>query len=379
LQIAVIYTDKRENMNNYLNSLILLIATFGWIATETVQADEAPEDVNQALSRTDGQHLQRERPTWRFEIANDLVFDSDNQFSNGLTFQKHSTIGGDLNDLQGVRAFGKGLARKLLPQDNDLVYRKALTVGQILGTPDDLEDPDIILDDAPYFGMLAGQSSWIAFNDTSFTGFAMMIGIVGEYSFAEEVQTGFHSLIDATEPQGWEHQIETEPVLNFYYMKKRKLWNKPSFDGAFNFDVSVGNFITGVDAGIEMRFGRKPGGFSYIPDAIGRSMAYDATLARDDGRTEIYGTLSARAWAWAVFMPAEGNTFVSGNEWTDNNTIDPEKVIGQLTAGFHFVRPSWGLHFTWTFATDNVDQDSLSPGMAVENNYGFIMFEWRFR
>ncbi len=352
-------------MNRYVNSLILLIATLGWVASETVQADE--------------QQQQREQPTWRFEIANDLVFGSDNQFSNGFTIQKHSNISQDLNDLRGVRAFGKGLARRLLPQDNDLVYRKALSVGQILGTPDDLENPDIILDDAPYVGMLAAQSSWIAFNDTKFTGFAMTIGIVGEYSFAEEVQTGFHSLIDATEPQGWEHQLDNEPVLNFYYMKKRKLWNKPSFDGSFNFDASVGNFITGVDAGIEMRFGRKPGGFAYVPDVIGRGMAYDATLAREDGRTEIYGTLSARVWAWAVFMPAEGNTFVNGNEWTDNNTISPENVVGQATAGFHVVRPSWGLHFTWTIATDNVDKDTLSPGIEVENDYGFIMFEWRFQ
>ena len=36
-------------------------------------------------------------------------------------------------------------------------------------------------------GMLAAESSWIAFNDTRFTGFAMTIGIVGEYSFAEDV------------------------------------------------------------------------------------------------------------------------------------------------------------------------------------------------
>jgi len=70
---------------------------------------------------------------------------------------------------------------------------------------------------------------------------------------------------------------------------------------------------------------------------------------------------------------------VNGNEWTDNNTISPENVVGQATAGFHVVRPSWGLHFTWTIATDNVDKDTLSPGIEVENDYGFIMFEWRFQ
>ena len=352
-------------MKQHLISFVLLIVTLGWVASGTVQADE--------------QLPRRERPTWRLELANDLIFSSDNQFTNGFTIQKHSTISGDFDDLQGVRAFGKRLARKLLPQDSDLIYRKALIVGQIIGTPDAIEETDIILDDAPYLGMLAAESSWIAFNDTKLTGFATTIGIVGEYSFAEQVQDGVHSLIDATDPQGWDNQLDNELVLNFHYMKKRKLWNRPSFDGALDFDLSVGNFFTGLDAGIEMRFGRKPGGFSYVPDPLGRAMAYDATLARQDGRTEVYGTLAARAWTWAVFMPFEGNTFVSGNEWTDNNTVDPEKVIGQVIAGFHVVRPSWGLHFTWTFATDNVDQDSIRPGVDVENDFGTLMFEWRFR
>lgn len=239
---------------------------------------------------------------------------------------------------------------------------------QAAATPNDLEDPDIILDDSPYFGMLVAQSSWIAFNDTRFTGFALTIGVTGEYSFAEEVQKGVHSRIDATEPQGWEHQLGNEPIINFHYMKKRKLRNKPSFDGALNVDVSVGNFITGVDAGIEMRFGRKPGGFAYTYDPIGRNLAYDATLPRQDDRTEFYGTLEIRAWAWAVFMPLEGNTFVNDNEWTDNNTLEPEKLIGQAIFGIHYVRPKWGVHGTWTLATDNVDEDSLAPGISVENS-----------
>ena len=128
-------------MKHYVTSFILLIATLGWVASGTAQANE--------------QQQRREQPTWRVELANDLIFSSDNQFTNGFTIQKHSTTFGNFDDLQGVRAFGKRLARKLLPQDNDLVYRKALIVGQIMGTPDAIEETDIILDDAPYLGMLA--------------------------------------------------------------------------------------------------------------------------------------------------------------------------------------------------------------------------------
>ncbi len=353
-------------MHSTARATLLVIVSFGWLAGDLVHA------------QTDDGDALREQPTWRFEIANDVMFDSDNQFTNGFNFQKHSTMSADLDDLQGVRALGRRLANRLLPQDSDLFYRKSLAIGQNMATPDDLENPDIILDDVPYMGMLGAESSWIAFNDTRFTGMALTLGIVGEYSLAEELQSGVHSLIDSADPEGWDNQLDTEPVINFHYVKKRKLWNGPNFDGAFNFDLSVGNFHTGVDVGLEMRFGRKPGGFAYTPDPIGRGMRHNATIPRQDGQTEIYGTLALRAWAWGVFLPLEGNILVDDNEWTDNNTIDPENVIGQAMVGFHYVRPKWGLHATWHFATDNIDEDSLAEGVDVENNFGFLIFEWRF-
>lgn len=328
-----------------------------------------------AWAQSDGK---RQNATWRFEIANDFLVDSDNQFTNGFSVQKHSTTSADIDDLQGVRAFGKGLARRILPKRDGLVYRKGLRIGQNMATPDDIENPDIILDDVPYHGLLAAESSWIAFNDSEFTGFGMTLGVVGELSFAEEIQKAVHSLVDATDPQGWEHQLDNEPVINVYYLKKKKIWNSPSFDGALTFDAAVGNYHTGINAGAEMRFGRKPEGFTVIADPLGRSMGYDATLGRQDGRAEVYFSLAARAWAWAVFMPVEGNIFVSGNEWTDNNTIDPENVVGQGIVGFHFVWPSFGVHATWTFQTDSINEDSIAASDSADNDFGFLVFEWRF-
>ncbi len=323
----------------------------------------------------------RQNPTWRFEIANDVMFDSDNQFTNGFSFQKHSTTSADIDDLQGARAFGKGLARRLLPQRDGLVYRKGLRIGQNMATPELIEDPDIILDDVPYHGLLAAESSWIAFNDDEYTGFGLTLGIVGEYSFAEDVQKAVHSLIDATDPEGWDNQLDNEPVINVYYSKKKKFVNNDTFDLALSFDAALGNYHSGINAGAEMRIGRKPGGFTVLADPLGRSMAYDATLGRQDGRSEAYFSLIARAWAWGVFMPLEGNILVSGNEWTDNNTIDPENVVGQAIAGFHFVWQRFGVHMTWTFQTDTVKEESIGGGFSdsTDNDFGFFVFEWRFR
>ena len=334
-----------------------------------------------ALSETitsDSLDMPRHKPTWRFEVANDFMFDSDNQFTNGFSFRKSSTIGDDIDELTGAAVFGRSLARRVLPDRDGFLYRKSLRFGQNMGTPEEIENPNIILDDVPYHGFLAAEGSWIAFNDNDFRGFALTFGLVGEYSGAEAVQKAVHSLIDSEDPEGWDNQLDHEPVINAFYMAKHKFVNKPSFDAAWNVDVAVGNYHTGINAGVEMRLGRKGRGFTYTPDPLGRGMAYEATLGRLDQQNEFYFSLAARAWAYAVFLPLEGNILVNDNEWTDNNTIDPENVIGQLIGGIHYVRPTWGLHMTWTVASDNVDEDSLAPGVEVENSFGYLMFEWRF-
>ena len=45
--------------------------------------------------------------TWRIEMANDVLFDSDNSFTNGFNIQQHSALFGDIDELPG----GTTLAR----------------------------------------------------------------------------------------------------------------------------------------------------------------------------------------------------------------------------------------------------------------------------
>jgi hypothetical protein len=362
----------------YRGAAIVATAAFVVDIGSAVLAQDIGDETGSEVEGFSDPLAQRELHGWRFEFANDAFVDSDSQFTNGISFQKHSSVSGSLDDLQGVRAFGKRLARKLLPREGDLFYRKALSVGQTMGTPTAKDDPNIILDDTPYMGFLGASSSWIGFNNTQFTGFAITAGIVGEYALAEYVQKGVHALTGATDPQGWEHQLDNEPVLNLYFSKKRKFWNTPGFDATLSGDVAVGNFMTSVSSGIEMRIGRKPGGFAYVSDPLGGGPIYDATLPRRDDRADLYMTLVARAWAWATYMPLAGNTFVDGNEWTENNTIEPEHVIAQGIVGIHYVRPSWGMHITWTINSDTVDPDSLAPDADDNDDFGAVTFEWRF-
>ena len=86
----------------------------------------------------------RDKPMWRFESANDVFFDSDNQFTNGWNIQKHSALAESVEQLHGVPGFGRTVARWALPEREGLRYRNAFVVGQNMSTSEDIENENII-------------------------------------------------------------------------------------------------------------------------------------------------------------------------------------------------------------------------------------------
>ena len=348
-------------MTNYLSGVSVLCLVWGFL-------------LGPGVASAQGEGTSLGAPTWRFVQGNDLLLDSDNKFTNGFNLQKHSAIFDNIDDLPGLG----GLTRGLLPEREGLLYRSGWAAGQNMVTPTDLLDPNIILDDVPYLGLLAWSTSRIAFNDREFTGFEILLGVVGEASGAEQAQTFVHELIDSDEPMGWDHQLSNEPIVNFYYMKKRKLWRKPHFDGAVSLGVAVGNFVTLVDVGLEMRFGDMPGGFAYIPDPLGRNMSYDATIDDGDGRY-FYGTLALRATGFAHAMFFDGNVLADDDQWTEQHTIESEDGIGSIVLGVSYIRPTWGIHFNFWFTTDtHVPGTTVAGAEDTTNDFGTIMYEWRY-
>lgn len=315
--------------------------------------------------------------TWQVQWHNDGFASSDNQFTAGFALRKHSALASSLEGTGGTPAFGKFLARRVLPDRPELSYRETWGIGQNMQTPDDLTREHIILNDVPYMGMIGWTNSFIAFDDTRLTGFGLLLGWVGDSTLADEVQTAAHELTGAKEPLGWDHQLEFEPLINAYYMQKRKLWKRRSSDGALNFDLAAGNFFTFAQAALELRGGNAPAGFAPVPDPIGRGLAYDATL-REPGAIYTYVTAVVRGTAIAHALPLEGNTFRDDNDWTENNVLETEELVGQLILGVHHERPGWGIHFQFWISTDTVeDNDHLFPSENPRNNFGTLTLEWR--
>jgi len=317
------------------------------------------------------------QPTWRAGWANDEFLGSDNQFTNGIFLQKNSVLADSLEATGGTPAFGRSLGAWLLPSRADLYYRETWTIAQNMQTPNNINRRDVILDDVPYVGMLGWANSFIAFNDDELTGFQTLLGWVGELTQADETQKAAHAVTGANTPEGWNNQLENEPLLNVYAMRKQKFYRNGWMDAAWNVDAALGNFFTLGQAALEFRFGDRPAGFAPALTPTGRNMDYDARL-QNPGQSYFYVSAIVRATGLLFALPRHGNLLRNDNEWTDSERLDVNNLLGQLVLGLHYERERWGLHFTVNLATDAVEP-ATGPGLEdPSNNFGILMAEWKF-
>lgn len=329
-----------------------------------VSAEQAPADDSQDVLPPIKGFV-----TWRFTWDNDVVMNSDNEFTNGMSVQVHGPPARSLADAAGTPAFGKSMARWFLPvRRHDLLFREGWSAGQSIQTPDDLTREDLIVDDAPYAAALAVQNTWIAYDDRRLYGFGWLLGVVGPAAMGEEVQKGFHSLIGDEEPMGWDNQVENEPLINFYYEHKRKLVRSSFGDIAACVGASVGNLVSAAEVRLEGRLGwHVPGGFLYTPDPIGRHLSYDSHIPpQKPANWTFYGSFSAGAGILGY------SAFFDGNLFRDSHSVDYERTVENVVFGLHFQRWRWGLHLNIASSSKVADRAPDS-----KDKYGSLMVEFR--
>lgn len=320
-----------------------------------------------------------ESMTWQFEHDNDFFFKKDNKISGGWSLQKSSELARSWDQLKDVPEFVKAFGKSFPTLTKEgLFYRTGIAIGQIIQTPSDLSRSDLITDDVPYAAALTLQASWYAYNDLEFRGFEITTGIVGPLSFADQMQKTIHKIINSPSPEGWSNQLANEPVINLNYMRKLKIWSmgnpaEISFDASINGNIALGNLFTEAAAALEMRFGyNMPRGFVYVPDSIGFSMHYDASMKAANSKImSFYSSLVLRGSNYVH------NIFLDGNTYQDSHRVEKEPFVGQIIAGIHYERKNWAIHFSLMSSSNNVNI-TKAPAAESREQVGTIAFEWRY-
>ncbi|MCA8964662.1 MAG: lipid A deacylase LpxR family protein [Planctomycetes bacterium] len=138
---------------------------------------------------------------------------------------------------------------------------------QQMFTPEDIQAPQLLVDDRPYAGWLylemrhqilaLGEDRTHDMLDSWF----VQAGVVGPSSLAEDTQTEIHRWVDAPRPQGWSNQLHDEPGLVVGFRRDFRSFHdvrwpfglESDFEG--HYAAHLGNVDTSLHIGAQVRLG----------------------------------------------------------------------------------------------------------------------------
>ena len=290
-----------------------------------------------------------------FTFENDLFVDDDDGYTHGM----------------GI-TFGKGpfdeFSKDNLPHwlysiSKDLYISRmrnkrrgvSYMIFQRLQTPEDLQVKELIEDDIPYAGLLAWQATLYAWDEHTADHFSLYLGAVGPVTLAEQVQSMVHAVIAVKNPQGWDNQLNNEPVFK---LEAQRVWNLYRGDGpGKQFDVlglwkgGIGNLETATRAGLAIRWGDNLH-YSFPTFSLQADRQVNPlTLAPDN---DFYLFIGGQVGV------VVNSIFVDGNSFRDSHSVPLDHYQSQLSGGV-----SWnmgGLAFVFQLS-------SLSSSTTVNDKH----------
>lgn len=304
--------------------------------------------------------------------------DSDRHYTNGLRASAFWQSGQSEDWLNRLVGAVDPLIRSINPTKKDRWI--GLAVGQSIFTPEDTDRDNLIRSDRPYAGWLyvsaainyrylAEHPSTMGVQDT----FALELGVVGPYARAQEVQNGFHDVIDVSHSRGWDNQLRNEPGTNIVFERKYRVGSVPvaaglELDFIPNLAVSLGNVATYGAAGGIVRFGdldsSGTGGSDFGPPRIRPSLP----------GSELF---DVKEFRWYVFAGLEGeivghNIFLDGNAFRTSHGVEKNRFVGEFQAGLAVLFAGARVSYSHVFRSPEFE------GQPRWNQFGALSLSYRF-
>ncbi len=199
---------------------------------------------------------------------------------------------------------------------------------QRMQTPEDIGEPSLIKNDLPYAGLIAWQGTLYAWDDQVSDQFSLYLGAVGPVSLAEQAQTLIHKALGSEDPEGWDNQIENEPIFK---VEAQRVWRIYMAGlGRFQFDVlgligaGIGNLESASKGGIAVRWvNNLRSSFSTFSLQADRQVNPLALTSKRD----FYVFAGVRA-GYVL-----NDILVNGNTFTDSHSVPLEHFQDQVSGG----------------------------------------------
>lgn len=229
------------------------------------------------------------------------------------------------------------LDRLMFVSRPDFSHFRAYSLRQDMFTADDLTVSGLIEEDRPYAGFLEFELGAYSLSRFRAIYWGLSLGIVGPLSLAEHAQKLIHSSGRPDWPEGWQHQLKNELVVQLYAENK---WKKiiPAGIRGLGLDLipqcgaGLGNAYTYAHAGLQVRLGLNlPEDFGVPPLRPGGS----GGPGFPDREPERAGRAYDSVYLYAA-LDGQGivrNVFLDGNTFRESHSVDKKTFAGYLQVG----------------------------------------------
>jgi lipid A 3-O-deacylase len=277
--------------------------------------------------------------TFNFYIENDVLNNTDAQYTSGFKF---TWISKNLNSYRETDSVAKHFRPvfESLPFVNDPGYQKNLyfSIGQSAYTPDDLHRSDLIKDDRPYAGITYFSLGFIGKDTDKMDAIEVELGIVGPDSYASFLPDVVHDWLHETfEVKGWKNQLKDEPILNLFYGRNWRVLSSGSRDGSAydiipRIGVSVGNLLTAVNIGGEVRLGfNLPNDFG--TRFIGQGSETNAPIEAKDGDSQKTNSFGVHLFFGLDVSAIARNLLLDGNTFLKSPSVKKKHFVERYYGG----------------------------------------------
>lgn len=309
--------------------------------------------------------------TFSLQLENDEFGNSDRHYTGGLR----------VACVRPAPRFIERRLRNLLPEGGAGRYRASYGLGQNVYTPDDIAEFDLIEDDQPYAGWLYLDFGFETEVMSPSGGFryvdnlGLQLGVIGPLSGAEQFQRYSHDVLNASEPEGWDNQLDNEPGVNLFYSRQwtgLQRYRMP-------FGARASSFFFDVTPKIGAAFGNV-----YINGATGLTLRFGHFQPNDHGPTAIRpsfpgsdGFPKEGGWSAYLFGGVEGrvvgrNIFLDGNSFDDDSpSVEKNTLVGEARLGVVMSIGAVRLAYAHVFRSQEFDGQEPQTYGSVTLAFGF--------
>lgn len=313
--------------------------------------------------------IQLNAQMFSLNVENDVVDGEDRHYSNGISLMYLSE--NDTNNLEKYDNKLYKLISKTPTLNDDLKYQSlGVNLSHFTFTPSNIESKEKLIGDLPYAGIFMLDFILYKWNEKLFHEYILSLGMVGPSTQTDKVHDKFHNITNATNPLGWNNQLEDDFLYNFTYTFGHKTYRniigKNKFDLINSVSLNMGNFNKAIQIGSILRYGNNyPDNFNTVGRLIGGN-EHKLLNLEVKNKTKF-------AWSVSYGLAYSYIDYFYVNDF--DKSYENEKIGNTLTqiAGIDGYWDKWILSFM--FKSSDFAFKNNSP---LKNNWGGISITYLF-